>query len=279
MKKAAVADATLRVYDNTECTLGFKEKLEIVKQLDRLCVDAIETAPLLNGKSDVLFLHTIASLTGNCTISCAVPLDDALVKLSCEAVVKAAKPRLNIIAPVSTVQMEYHCRKKPDAVLEKLVETIKSIRQRNIETEVSFADATRAEYDFLLKAVRTAIAAGAQIITICDSAGMLMPTEMNDFITALRKDVPELDQVVLSLECSDELHMAPACAVAAILAGVSQIKTAVGISGKLQLRDFADLLNAKSEALGITSGINRTACGSIIQSIDALISAFNNLLG
>ena len=168
--------------------------------------------------------------------------------------------------------MEYHCRKKPDAVLEKLVETIKSIRQRNIETEVSFADATRAEYDFLLKAVRTAIAAGAQIITICDSAGMLMPTEMNDFITALRKDVPELDQVVLSLECSDELHMAPACAVAAILAGVSQIKTAVGISGKLQLRDFADLLNAKSEALGITSGINRTACGSIIQSIDALIS-------
>ena len=60
MKKAAVADATLRLYDNTVCTLGFKEKIEIVKQLDRLCVDVIETAPLLNGKSDVLFLHTIA---------------------------------------------------------------------------------------------------------------------------------------------------------------------------------------------------------------------------
>ena len=48
MKKAAVADATLRVCESTGCTLGFKEKIEIVKQLDRLCVDVIETAPLLN---------------------------------------------------------------------------------------------------------------------------------------------------------------------------------------------------------------------------------------
>ena len=63
MKKAAVADATLRMCENSGCTLGFKEKIEIVKQLDRLSVDAIETAPLLNGKSDVLFLHTIATLT------------------------------------------------------------------------------------------------------------------------------------------------------------------------------------------------------------------------
>ena len=57
MKRAAVADATLRM--NSGFAQGFKEKIEIVKQLDRLSVDVIETAPLLNGKSDVLFLHTI----------------------------------------------------------------------------------------------------------------------------------------------------------------------------------------------------------------------------
>ena len=56
MKRAVVADATLRMCDNTVCTLGFKEKIEIVKQLDRLSVDVIETSLLLNGKSDILFL-------------------------------------------------------------------------------------------------------------------------------------------------------------------------------------------------------------------------------
>ena len=120
MKKAVVADATLRVCDPVECTLGFKEKIEIVKHLDRLCVDVIETAPLLNGKSDVLLLHTIAPLATNRTLSCALPLDDTLLDDTVKAISKAAKPRINVIAPVSTVQMEYHCHQKPAAVLEKI---------------------------------------------------------------------------------------------------------------------------------------------------------------
>ena len=272
MKKTAVADATLRMCDSTSiCTLGFKEKIEIVKQLDRLSVDVIETAPLLNGKSDVLLLHTIAPLTGKCTISCTVILDEELVDLSCNALAAAAKPRINIIAPVSTVQMEYHCRQKPDAVLEKVASVIAKVRGKGMETEVSFADATRSEYDFLLKAVRCAISAGAQIITICDSAGMMLPGEMYDFLTTLKKDIPELDNVVLSVECSDELHMATACAIAAVRAGAGQIKTAIGVPGKLELESFSDVVKAKEDALGITSSLNRTACASIIQQIRAIV--------
>ena len=52
MKRAVVADATLRECAPAVCTLGFKEKIEIVKHLDRLCLDVIETAPLLNGLLD-----------------------------------------------------------------------------------------------------------------------------------------------------------------------------------------------------------------------------------
>ena len=272
MKKAVVADATLRVGNHAGCTLGFKEKIEIVKLLDRLCVDVIETAPLLNGKSDVLFLHTIAPLTKKCTISCAVPLDDELIELSCKAIVKAAKPRINIIAPVSTVQMEYHCHKKPDAVLEKIAAMTAKVRACGIEAEVSFADATRAEHDFLVKAVKIAIASGAQIITICDSAGTMLPVEMYEFISGLQKDVPELNDVVLSIECSDELHMATACAIVCVRAGVKQIKTAIGVPGKLELKAIADVLQAKGDALGISVELNRTACASIIQSVESLVA-------
>lgn len=272
MKKAAVADATLRVCDHAGCTLGFKEKIEIVRHLDRLCVDVIETAPLLNGKSDVLFLHTIAPLTKKCVISCAVPLDEELVALSCQAVAKAAKPRLNIIAPVSTVQMEYHCHKKPDAVLEKLQAVIGKVQSAGIETEVSFADATRAETEFLIKAVRCAVGCGVQIITLCDSAGTMLPGEMNDFILNLKQAVPELENLVLSVECADDLHLAPACAVACIRAGVSQIKTAIGVPGKLQLGSLMDLLNAKGGVLGITTSLNRTASSTLISAVSSLVS-------
>ncbi|MBO5667494.1 MAG: hypothetical protein J6S43_00035 [Lentisphaeria bacterium] len=275
MKKAAVADATLRVCEYSGCTLGFKEKIEIVKQLDRLCVDVIETAPLLNGKSDVLFLHTIAPLAKRCTVSCAVPLDAELIDLSCQAIRKAAKPRINIIAPVSAVQMEYHCRRKPAAVLEEIASATAKVRAAGIETEVSFADATRAEHDFLVSAVRTAIDSGAQIVTVCDSAGVMLPGEMAEFINHLLRDVPELSSVVLSVENSDELHMAPACAVVSIRAGVRQVKTAIGIPGKLQLDALADVLSAKGEALGISTSLNRTACGTIITAVKDIINGRN----
>ena len=272
MKKAVVADATLRMCDYAGCTLGFKEKIEIVKNLDRLCIDVIETAPLLNGKSDVLFLHTIAPLVKKCVISCAVPLDDALVDLSCQAIKKAVNPRLNIIAPVSTVQMEYHCHRKPAAVLEKIAALTAKIRQEGIETEVSFADATRAEHEFLISAVKCAVDSGAQIITLCDSAGMMLPGEMSDFINRVKADIPELNNVLLSVECADELHMAPACAIACIRSGVGQIKTAIGVHGLLGLREFSDVLKAKGDALGITASFNRTACSSIISAIESIIS-------
>lgn len=276
MKKAIVADATLRVCDPVECSLGFKEKIEIVKQLDRLGVDVIETAPLLNGKSDILLLHTIAPLAKNRVISCALPLNSAALSDTVKALGKAARKRINIIAPVSTVQMEYHCHQKPDAVLEKIAATVQEVTAAGIEAEVSLTDATRAENDFLVAAITKAVGSGAKIITICDSAGLMLPGGMFDFITALTGKVPALgNDVTLSVECSDELHMAPACAIACLRAGASQIKTAVGINGKLPLGSLADILKAKGAELDIATSINSNVCSKLVQQISSIVSGKN----
>lgn len=273
MNKTAVADATLRVCAPAGCTLGFKEKIEIVKLLDRLCVDVIETAPLLNGKSDILLLHTIAPLASKRVISCTLPLDGALLDITVEAVKKAARPRINIIAPVSAVQMEYHCHLKPAVVLEKIAEITGKIKAAGIEAEVSFADATRAEQEFLNAAIAKAVEAGADIITVCDSAGLMLPDEIGKFISGIKAGLPE--HVTLSVECSDELHMAPACAVACLRAGAKQIKTAVGVNGKLSLGDIADILRTKGAELDVTDSINRTACEKLVQQISVMVSGRN----
>jgi 2-isopropylmalate synthase len=271
MKKLAVADATLRACEHADNALGFKEKIEIFKQLDRLCVDVIETAPVSKGRSDVLFLHAIAPLSQKCVISCAMPLDETMLELTVEAVQKAAKPRINIFAPVSAVQMEYQCHKKPEAVLEKIAAVTALVRERGIETEVSFTDATRAEHDFLCAAVKAAIAAGAQVITLCDTAGTMLPEELFDFISKLRQDVPEVTQVTLSVECSDVLHIAPACAIACLRAGVTQFKTAIGVSEMLPLQALADLMKVRGDSLGVSASLNRTAGASIIATVEELI--------
>ncbi|MBR6436924.1 MAG: hypothetical protein IKS45_10480, partial [Thermoguttaceae bacterium] len=120
MKTIRIADATLRMAAvSADNALGFKEKIEIVRQLNRLHVDAIETALLRNGKSDVLFLHSAASIVDG-ILSCPVLLDESAITATWDAVKVAQRPRLNLLAPVSTVQMEYQLHQKPAAALESI---------------------------------------------------------------------------------------------------------------------------------------------------------------
>ncbi|MBQ6472594.1 MAG: hypothetical protein IJJ33_11460 [Victivallales bacterium] len=272
-----MADATLRLCDHAECALGFKEKIEIFKQLDRLRVDVIETAPLFNGRSDVLFLHAVAPLTTRSVISCAMPLDEALLEMTVEAVCKATHPRINILAPASTVQIEYQCHKKPEMVLERISALTAAVCAHGIEAEVSFTDATRADRDFLAAAIRSAIAAGAKTITLCDTAGTMLPEELHTFLASIKQAVPELENVALSVECTDELHLAPACAIACIRAGVGQIKTAIGVPARLPLQAFADLMKARGASLEAATSLNSTACTSIISAVDSMVKGQTTL--
>ena len=104
MRKIQIVDVSLR--EQAACngsSLSFKEKIEVARQLDKLNVDAIETAPIVNGKNDITFLHTLAPLITRCILACPVGLDPDLLPDTWEALRAAKHPRLNVVAPVSTV--------------------------------------------------------------------------------------------------------------------------------------------------------------------------------
>ena len=84
--------------------LSFKEKLEIAKLLDRLKVDAIELPALGNSKADELSNKTIAA-TVNTTVCADIEIASGNVEQTWESIRSARSPQLNVIAPVSPVQM------------------------------------------------------------------------------------------------------------------------------------------------------------------------------
>ncbi len=267
MVNVYIADVTLREKADT---LSFKEKTEVARQLDRLNVDVIETAPVANGKTDVLFLHTIAPIIKNSILSCPTGLTEKSVQETFDAIKGAKKPRLNIIVPVSTVQMEYLCHKKPD----KMLELIKNLTQYATaicdDVEVSFADSTRAEKDFLYAALNVAIESGAKTITLCDSAGIMLPAEFEVYIQDIYENVPKLKDIVLSVECSNELKMAVACAISCVNRGVKQIKTVIDSTKCPGLKSIAHVFRTKSEVLGVKTGINVAVLENSVNSLIAM---------
>lgn len=257
MQRIAVSDVTLRE-DAKRNALSFKEKIEAAKRLDRLNVDVIETSGIKNAKTDILFLHTISPLMKNCTISCPVELNEKSIEITAAALEQASAKRLHLMVPTSSVQMEYLCGKKPAAVLEMIKEFTAKCSSLCSEVEFSALDATRSEHDFLCNAIRVAIENGANIITLCDSAGEMLPEEFGSFIRKLYADIPELDSVTVSAECSDTLDMASACMISAIDAGVRQIKTTIDESSFPSLTAAAHIFKSRGDSLGIYSGLAYT---------------------
>jgi len=267
MKKIVIADATLRFGGSVECAPGFKEKIEIVKALERLGVDVIETAQPVNGKSDILLLHTIAPLAGNRVLSCSLPLDEKLIEEGYRAISKAKHPRLHLMAPVSAAQMEYLSHQKAPVFLENLRKLVAKAKSYGAEVEVSLLDATRAEKEMLAKAIAVVVEEKADVLTLCDNAGTLLPDEMHDFIADAAKLLPEKDAPALGVQCSNKLHLGFAAAMGCVEAGATQIKCAAFSEDALPLAEIANFLRVKGRDLGLATSLDLTIAERSIRKI------------
>ena len=130
------------------------------------------------------------------------------------------------------------------------------------DVELTLHDATRAEPDFLAQVVRAGIESGAGIITVCDTAGVMLPDEFNRFVAALNEAVPELANVTLSFAYSNALHMAAACIFASVNTGFTQIKTTCAGMNEPSLRSIAHVFRAKGDCSVVSNSLYR-ADGSV----------------
>ena len=271
MKHISVTDVTLRKFtDSAENdVLGFRDKTETAKLLDRLFVDAIELAPI-SGRSDVLFCHTIAPLMQNSVLACHTDYTPESAENAVRALASAKAFRLISSFPTSVVQMEYMCRKKPDAMLELIGE----ITARNAalcgNTEAVFADATRAEREFLYESIRKAVNGGAKYITVCDDAGCMLPDEVSEFIKDVIENTASSSDLVYQFECADKLGLGSALALAAVKGGASGVKTSFAENGIL-LSPFVKLLRDAGDRLGIECGVDQTACDRVSEKIGSIL--------
>ena len=257
---------TVQIADRTLCREGgafsFKEKLEIVRQLERLYVDAIELPEIVNVRADTLFIRTAASLVKNAVLSVAVGSDAGSLENALSAISSAAHPRIRMEVPVSAVGMEYLARRKPQKMLEWIAECIGTAKKAIADVEFCALDATRAEPEFLLQAVDTAINAGATSVTIGDSAAEILPDEFADFIIPVKKAVA----VPVGVLCNNRTGLACAEALMALRRGAGIVKTDVDGSA-VPLETFAEILRACGNRYGLSARICITELQRMVKQI------------
>ena len=264
MQNIKISDVTMKQAAEG-FSLSFKEKIELSKLLDKLGVSVIELEGIENPRVDALRIKSVAVAVSDAVLAVPVQLDTESVNQTWAALQQAKKPRLQVCAPVSSVQMEYLFHKKPEAMLDAIAKTVAACKAVCPDVEFIADDATRADPEYLASALDTAIRAGAATVTLCDTAGTMLPAEFAAFIKNVYVTIPE--NVTLGVSCANTLSMADACVIAAVAEGAKEVKAAAYPLGNANLANIAKLLAAKADTLGVGSDMRVTQLSRIIEQI------------
>ena len=259
--KVVIFDTTLRDGEQSAgIGLTTQEKLEIARQLERLGVDVIEAGFAASSPGDFEAVETIArEVRGPIIASLArcVPSD---VDRAWEAIKDAERPRIHVFISSSDVQIMHQLRKNPEEVLEMAVESVERARGYCDDVEFSPMDATRTDMDYLYRLVEATITAGATTVNIPDTVGYAMPWEFAERISNIRRNVPNIDDVVLSVHCHNDLGLSVASSLAAIGAGVRQIEGCInGLgerAGNAALEEVIMGIETRRDVLGVSTNID-----------------------
>ena len=267
MRNIILSDITLRQpAEAGGLALSFREKIELAKLLDRVGVPVIETAPIVNRRTDSLLIKSLASAIRDSVLAAPLSLtEEDSAEITWSALKEAKKPRLQVMAPVSTVRMEYISRLKPAAVLERVRTLTAAAKALCGEVEFVAEDAGRSEPEFLREAICAAAEAGADIVTLCDTAGNLLPDEFYASVRAEREALPE--HVRLGVLISNELCLADACAVSAILAGADEVKTAACGEFTASLEKLVHILKTRGGEYGVSCSVRDTELRRTVNQI------------
>jgi 2-isopropylmalate synthase len=108
--------------------------------------------------------------------------------------------------------------------------------------------------------VEVAIAAGATTVNIPDTVGYTVPDEFAELFRYLRKNVRGIEGVRLSVHCHDDLGMAVANSLTAVVAGARQIECTInGIgerAGNCSLEEVVMALKTRAAFFNVATRVN-----------------------
>ncbi|MEM2466218.1 MAG: 2-isopropylmalate synthase [Candidatus Bathyarchaeia archaeon] len=262
-EKIRFFDTTLRDGEQTPgVSLTPREKLEIAKKLDELGVDAIEAgfAAATEGEFEAI------KLTAKERLKAEIFSFARANKKDIDAVVDSDADAVFLVIPSSEIHIKHKLQKKHEDILKIAEECVQYAKDHGLKVEFGAEDATRSEEQFLKKLIAVSLDAGADIVTPCDTVGVLTPEKAYTFYSDLVKSFPG---VTFGVHCHDDFGMAVANSIAALRAGAKEVHTTINGLGE---RAGNAALEEVVVALELLYGVKVPIKMNLLYEISVLVS-------
>lgn len=289
MRIIKIFDTTLRDGEQSPgASMNVGEKIQVAKQLVRLGVDIIEAGFPIASPGDFEAVKRIAAEIKGATIAGLARTKDADIDRAGEAIKLAERGRIHTFIATSDIHLKFKLRMEREQVIDAAVRAVKRARGFTDDVEFSAEDATRSEWDYLCKVTEEVIKAGATTVNIPDTVGYTVPQEYGELIEYLMNKVPNIDKAVISVHCHNDLGLAVANSLAAILKGAGQVECTINGIGEragnaaveeivMALKTRPKFFNADTkvvtEEIYKTSRLVSKITGMVVQPNKAIVGA------
>lgn len=256
-----IFDTTLRDGEQSPgAAMTRDEKVRIARQLERLGVDVIEAGFAAASPGDAEAIKAVAQAVRASTVCSLARASENDIRTAGEAIRPAAHGRIHTFIATSPIHMEKKLRMTPDQVVERAVAAVKLAREYTDDVEFSAEDAVRSDLDFLVRVFDAVIRAGATTINVPDTVGYSIPVLWGERFRELIARVPGSDKVVWSTHCHNDLGMASANSLAAVMNGARQVECTInGLgerAGNASLEEVVMAVKTRRDVFGCDSRID-----------------------
>jgi 2-isopropylmalate synthase len=268
--------------------MNVEEKVMVAKQLARLGVDIIEAGFAYSSPGDFQAVRRIAQEVEGptiCSLARARPED---IDRAWEALKGAPKVRIHTFLSTSDIHLKHQFRMTREEAKKRAVEMVQRARSYVNDVEFSPMDASRSDPAYLYEVIEAVIAAGADTINIPDTVGYAVPQEFGALIKGICDNVANSKRAVISVHCHNDLGVAVANSLAAIINGAGQVECTINGIGEragntsleeivMGLRTRKDFYQAdtliRTEEIAKTSRLVSKITGMVVQPNKAIVGA------
>ena len=234
-----ILDTTLREGEQTPyVNFTLSEKIEIARLLDHIGVEMIEAGDPSVSPSIATAVEKIAGLG----LKAEIVAHSMAFKKGIDKAKACGADRVAIFYATSKIHLDTKLHKSQDEAIAIICDHIAYARSLGLKVRYTPEDATRTEFDFLVKVCNAAIQSGADRISFADTLGIMQPHTMFERVSALRA---KLLPCKIDLHCHDDYGLALANAMAGIRAGADCIHTTInGLGERTGIPDLAETIIA-----------------------------------
>lgn len=273
--KLIIFDTTLRDGEQSPgASMTKDEKLRIAKALEKMQVDIIEAGFPVASQGDFESVQAVAKSIKDSTVCALARALDKDIDCAAEALKPANSFRIHTFLATSPIHMREKLHMEPKQVIEYAVKAVKRAKNHTDNVEFSPEDAGRSDFEFLCRILEEVIKAGATTINIPDTVGYSLPNFFGDLIKNLIENIPNSDKTVFSVHCHNDLGLAVANSLSAVLNGARQIECTINGLGEragnaaleevvMAVRTRHDIFSCDSE-LDISQIVN---CSRLVSTI------------